>query len=99
MPGAEATTIADADELVTSLDPESVERRSDAEIKNEWKKLKKEIESAAYETDVSELHSERTFRRAIELAFSHSESVSVSTKPLSRRYDVTDTSEDTSIVC
>lgn len=90
MPGAEATTVTDTDELVTNLDPESVERRSDAEIRNEWKKLKKEIESATYETDVDELHSGRNLYRAVELAFSHPESVSVSTEPLSRRYDLTE---------
>lgn len=88
MPGAEATTLDDVEELAARVDSNGVASITDSELKNEWKKLVTEIESTTYETDVEALHTDRNVRKAIELAFSHPDSVAVSTKPVSRRHDM-----------
>lgn len=89
MPGAEATTTSGADELINSLNPENVASLGDSELKNEWKKLTKETEGSVYETDIEARHSDTNFKGAMKLTFAHPDSISVSTKPVSRRHDMT----------
>lgn len=88
MPGGEAMTRGSPDTFLESYDPVDTPAISESELRNEWRKLVLGLRERRYEADISERHSEEPVIRAVRLTFSHPESFSISTKPVSRRNDI-----------
>lgn len=88
MPGSEAMTVDGTNAALDSLSTADKPSIGDSELRNEWKKLLLRMKERAYETDVDNRHDGSTLNRALELALSHPDDVSVSTKPVERNTDM-----------
>ncbi|MHC3437900.1 hypothetical protein ACYJ1Y_07270 [Natrialbaceae archaeon A-gly3] len=89
MPGSETVTTAGASDIIDSFDTTQLPSRTNFELRNEWNKLVLELRGATFETNLDERHSREYFETALELALTHPEVMSISTKPVSRRHDMT----------
>lgn len=88
MPGSEAATVDRTSDVIDSVVGTSLPSISDSELRNEWNKLVLDIRSSRLETAIEERHSRENIERAIELALSHPEEMSIATEPMGRRHDM-----------
>lgn len=90
MPGSEAATTDGAAAVIDSLVVDDLPTIDDSELHNEWRRLVLDIRSTTLETDIAKRHSRSNFERALKLALTHPDSMSISTMPNERRYEMTD---------
>lgn len=88
MPGSEAATVDGTSDVIDSVASTTLPTISDPELRNKWNKLVLDIRSTRLETDIEERHSRGNLERALELALSHPEEMSISTEPMGRRHDM-----------
>ncbi|WP_317176165.1 hypothetical protein [Halomontanus rarus] len=89
MPGSATATTDGASDVIDSLDVTSLPSSSDSELRNKWRRLVLNVRGTSFETDIEKRHSRKNFEKAIELALTNPDSMSISTEPVSRRHDMT----------
>lgn len=88
MPGSEAATVDEPSDVIDSVASTPLPSISDSELRNKWNKLVLDIRSSCLETEIEKRHSRDNIERAIELALSHPEEMSIITEPVGRRHDM-----------